>query len=92
MPDLFAVPVLFIAFREALECVIIVSVLLAFLKQTLGGPEGDGKVYRKLARQVWLGVGLGVLTCLVSTVVLGNTGAGPLADAPGLSPRSSPAG
>lgn len=69
MTDVFSVPVLFITFREALECVIIVSVLLAFLKQTLGGPECDDKVYKKLVRQVWLGVGLGILICLVSIVL-----------------------
>ncbi|KAK7977806.1 high-affinity iron permease [Apiospora saccharicola] len=76
MPDVFAVPVFVIlekpalnsshqVFREAIETVIIVSVLLAFLKQTLAGPGRDDKVYKKLIRQVWFGVGLGLLICLV---------------------------
>lgn len=43
--------VFFICFRECLETGIIVSVLLAFLKQTLGA-EGDRDTYRKLVRQV----------------------------------------
>jgi high-affinity Fe2+/Pb2+ permease len=43
--------VFFICFRECLETSIIVSVLLAFLKQTLG-PEHDAAVHKKLVRQV----------------------------------------
>ncbi|KAH8677281.1 iron permease FTR1 family protein [Xylariales sp. PMI_506] len=65
MPDVFSVPVFLIVFRETLETVIIVSVLLAFLKQTLGGPEQDVIVYKKLVKQVWLGIGLGLLICLI---------------------------
>jgi high-affinity iron transporter len=64
MPNVFAVPVFFICFRECLECSIIVSVLLAFLKQTLG-PEHDAAVHKRLVRQIWAGVGLGVLICLI---------------------------
>lgn len=52
--DVFAVPVFFVVFRETLETVIIVSVLLAFLKQTLDGPSRDVVVYKKLVRQVML--------------------------------------
>ena len=52
-------------FREALEAVIVVSVLLAFLKQGLGGASDDPLVYKKLVRQVWIGAGLGVLICLI---------------------------
>ena len=51
-PDVFSVPVFLIVFRESLETVIIVSILLAFLKQTLDGPDRDPKVYKKLVRQV----------------------------------------
>lgn len=51
-PQVFAVPVFLVVFRETLETVIIVSVLLAWLKQTLDGPERDAKVYKKLRRQV----------------------------------------
>lgn len=64
-PQVFAVPVFLVVFRETLETVIIVSVLLAWLKQTLDGPNKDVKVYKKLRRQVWLGTGLGFFICLV---------------------------
>lgn len=64
MAQVFKVQVFFIVFREALEAVIVVSVLLAFIKQGLGGPHQDKKVYRNLVRQVWLGSILGVFICL----------------------------
>ncbi|KAF2203098.1 plasma membrane iron permease-like protein [Delitschia confertaspora ATCC 74209] len=63
MVNVFAVPVFFICFRECLETSIIVSVLLAFLKQTLG-PEKDAAISKKLVRQVWSGVILGVFLCV----------------------------
>ena len=50
--NVFSVPVFLIVFRETLETVIIVSVLLAFLKQTLDGPSNDPKTYKILVRQV----------------------------------------
>ena len=50
--DVFPVPVFLVVFRESLETVISVSVLLAFLKQPLDGPHGDQAVYKKLIRQV----------------------------------------
>jgi high-affinity iron transporter len=50
--DVFSVPVFLVVFRETLETVIIVSILLAFLKQTLGGPAHDLAAYKKLRRQV----------------------------------------
>ena len=56
--------VFFICFRECLETVIIVSVLLAFLKQMIG-PERDLVVYKKLVKQVWIGVGAGLAICVV---------------------------
>ena len=62
--NVFAVPIFFICFRECLETSIIVSVLLSFLKQTLG-PEQDPVVYKKLVGQVWCGVGLGLVICLI---------------------------
>ncbi|EMC92269.1 hypothetical protein BAUCODRAFT_38300 [Baudoinia panamericana UAMH 10762] len=62
--NVFAVPVFFICFRECLETVIIVSVLLAWLKQTIG-PDRDPATYKKLVRQVWWGIGLGLLICLI---------------------------
>ncbi|KAF4445488.1 high-affinity iron transporter [Fusarium austroafricanum] len=61
--NVFAVPVFFICFRECLETSIIVSVLLAFLKQSVGG-EGDRETYKRLLRQVWIGVALGLFICL----------------------------
>lgn len=60
--------VFFICLRESLETSIIVSVLLSFLKQTLTS-ENDAPVYRKLVRQVWLGVLSGVAIC----VAIGGT-------------------
>ncbi|KAI1826941.1 iron permease FTR1/Fip1/EfeU [Xylaria intraflava] len=63
--DVFSVPVFLVVFRETLETVIIVSVLLAFLKQTLDGPNGSRAVYKTLVKQVWLGVGTGFLLCLI---------------------------
>ncbi|KAK9779008.1 hypothetical protein SCAR479_04244 [Seiridium cardinale] len=65
MPDVFSLPVFLIVFRETLETVIIVSVLLAFLKQTLDGPDRDARVYKKLVKQVWLGIASGLLICLI---------------------------
>lgn len=50
--NVFAVPVFFVVFRETLETAVIVSVLLAFLKQTLDGPNRDRAVYKKLVKQV----------------------------------------
>lgn len=43
----FNVAVFFVVFRECLEAVIIVSVLLSFLKQSIG--TQDMKTYKKLA-------------------------------------------
>lgn len=68
MPQIFAAQVFFICLRESLETSIIVSVLLSFLKQTLTS-ENDAPVYRKLVRQVWLGVLSGVAIC----VAIGGT-------------------
>ncbi|KAI1322699.1 plasma membrane iron permease [Xylariaceae sp. FL0255] len=63
--DVFSVPVFLVVFRETIECVIIVSVLLAFLKQTLDGPNANVTVYKALRKQVWLGVATGFFICLV---------------------------
>ncbi|KAM5351925.1 hypothetical protein ACJ41O_004648 [Fusarium nematophilum] len=68
--DVFAVPVFLVVFRETLETVIIVSVLLAFLKQTLGGPKGDVTAYKKLRLQVWLGTGIGFFICMIVAAAL----------------------
>ena len=43
--------VFFVVLRETLETSIIVSVLLAFLKQTLG-PDRDAAIYKRLVNQV----------------------------------------
>ncbi len=40
------------------------SVLLAWLKQTIG-PERDPVVYKKLVRQIWWGIGLGFGCCII---------------------------
>ncbi|RLV87957.1 Plasma membrane iron permease [Meyerozyma sp. JA9] len=65
MVNVFNVQIFFVVFRESLEAVVVVSVLLAFLKQGLGGSTEDPVVYKKLVRQVWLGSVLGVLVCLI---------------------------
>lgn len=45
--------VFFIVFRECLETTVVVSVLLAFLKQSLGpGSGGGSKTYNSLRKQV----------------------------------------
>lgn len=64
MADVFNVQVFFVVLRETLEAVIVVSVLLAFLKQGLGGKQHDPTVYKKLRLQVWVGSILGVFICL----------------------------
>ncbi|KAG7191418.1 high-affinity iron permease [Scheffersomyces spartinae] len=61
----FNVQIFFVVFRESLEAVIIVSVLLAFLKQGLGGPTQDREVYKKLVKQVWFGAIGGFILCLI---------------------------
>jgi high-affinity iron transporter len=65
MPDVFAAQVFFIVFRECLEAVIIVSVLLSFLKQCLGQPDRDQRIYKRLVRQVWAGSISGIVVCLI---------------------------
>ncbi|KAL8711163.1 MAG: hypothetical protein Q9220_004308 [cf. Caloplaca sp. 1 TL-2023] len=64
MPNVFAVPIFFIVFRETVEVSIIVSLLLSWQKQTLQ-PGSDDKTNKKLRRQVWYGVLLGLFVCLV---------------------------
>lgn len=64
MTNVFNVQVFFVVFRESLEAVLVVSVLLAFLKQGLGGADQDQTVYKKLRLQVWVGSILGVFICL----------------------------
>jgi high-affinity Fe2+/Pb2+ permease len=44
--------VYFVVFRETLETSVIVSVLLAFVKQALGQADQDPVVYKKLVREV----------------------------------------
>ncbi|ANB12411.1 high-affinity iron permease FTR1 [Sugiyamaella lignohabitans] len=64
MTNVFSVEIFFITFRESLEASVIISVLLAFIKQGLGGPNNDPKLYRKLIWQVWIGAFLGLFICL----------------------------
>lgn len=65
MVNVFAVQVFFIVFRECLEAVIIISVLLSFLKQSLGQPGQDQAIYKRLVRQVWAGSISGIVICLI---------------------------
>ncbi|OAA59568.1 Iron permease FTR1 [Niveomyces insectorum RCEF 264] len=63
--NVFAVQIFFIVFRECLEAIVIVSVLFSFLKQVLGGPDQDPKIYKRLVRQVWFGALGGIVVCLI---------------------------
>ncbi|KAG7662158.1 FTR1 [[Candida] subhashii] len=65
MANVFNIQVFFIVFREALEAVIVISVLLAFLKQGLGGAQKDPQTYKRLVRQVWTGAASGLGICIV---------------------------
>ncbi|KAG2415819.1 plasma membrane iron permease [Aspergillus terreus] len=62
--NVFAVPIFFICFRECVETSIIVSVLLSFLHQTLGA-DSDAATRKKLVKQVWWGVAIGLVICLI---------------------------
>lgn len=59
----FNVAVFFVVFRECLEAVIVISVLLSFLKQAIGDQDRD--LHRKLVKQVWVGAFAGFFICLV---------------------------
>jgi high-affinity iron transporter len=50
--EVFSVPVFLVVFRETIEAAVVISVLLAFLKQTLEGPNRDVIAYKSLVRQV----------------------------------------
>ena len=58
----FNVAVFFVVFRECLEAVIIVSVLLSFLDQAIGNKHPI--LHKKLKKQVWIGVAVGFVICL----------------------------
>ncbi|KAL6942230.1 high-affinity iron permease [Hanseniaspora vineae] len=58
----FNVAVFFVVFREALEAIIVVSVLLSFIKQSIGT---DVTLYKKLRLQIWLGSLAGFIICLI---------------------------
>ena len=56
MVDVFNVQV-FLLFSRSLEAVIVVSVLLAFVKQSMGSSANGPELKKKLYRQIWLGRG-----------------------------------
>ncbi|QLG71104.1 hypothetical protein HG535_0B01420 [Zygotorulaspora mrakii] len=58
----FNVGVFFVVFRECLEAVVVVSVLLSFLRQAIGSK--DWALYKRLRLQVWIGVVAGFIICL----------------------------
>ena len=62
MADVFNVQIFFIVFREALEAIIVISVLLAFVKQSIG--EANQKLAKKIKIQIWCGSIAGVVICL----------------------------
>ncbi|KAH3680424.1 hypothetical protein WICMUC_000355 [Wickerhamomyces mucosus] len=57
----FNVSVFFVVLRESLEAVIVISVLLSFLKQSI---SQDKELYKKLRWQVWLGAFTGIFICM----------------------------
>lgn len=57
LTDLFSVPIFLVVFRETLETAIIVSVLLAFLKQTLRRPGEEQQLHNTFRRQVCAAMG-----------------------------------
>lgn len=59
--SIFNVQVFFIVLRECLEAVIVISVLLAFVKQSVAK---DKKLKRKLYKQIWFGAIAGIVICL----------------------------
>ncbi len=63
MTAVFNVQVFFVVFREALEAVIVISVLLSFIKQSLG--KNDPALKKLLYKQVWIGAALGFVICLI---------------------------
>jgi high-affinity Fe2+/Pb2+ permease len=54
-------------FREALECSIIVGVLLNYIKKTLPHEPEEQK---RLQKQVWLGAGTGLAISIIVGIVL----------------------
>ncbi|GMM28781.1 high-affinity iron permease [Martiniozyma asiatica (nom. inval.)] len=62
MNDLFNVQIFFVVFREALEAVIVVSVLLAFVNQSLGSKSPE--IRKRLVRQIWFGTFAGIFICI----------------------------
>jgi len=62
MADVFNVQIFFIVFREALEAVVVISVLLAFVKQSIGSE--NKALAKKLKIQVWAGSIAGIILCL----------------------------
>lgn len=64
MANVFSVEIFFICFRESLEASVIISVLLAFAKQSLGGADDNKLLYKKILWQIWIGAILGIFICL----------------------------
>ena len=62
MADIFNVQIFFVILREALEAVVIIATLLAFVKQSLGAKSK--KIRRKLNVQIWVGSIAGIVVCL----------------------------
>ncbi|KAK9387712.1 iron permease FTR1/Fip1/EfeU [Lipomyces mesembrius] len=65
MVQIFNVSIFFVVLRESLEASVVISVLLAFIKQGVGKSADDPKVYKALVKHVWVGAAIGLLICLV---------------------------
>ena len=59
--NVFNVPVFFIVWRETMEAGIIISVLLAFVKQSIT----DIPMRKRLYKQIWFGALAGFIICLI---------------------------
>ncbi|VEU19841.1 DEKNAAC100763 [Brettanomyces naardenensis] len=60
--NIFNVQIFFVILREALEAVVIIATLLAFVNQSLGAESRE--IRRKLDFQIWAGAAAGIVVCL----------------------------
>ncbi|KAI9488357.1 iron permease FTR1 family-domain-containing protein [Zychaea mexicana] len=62
MPDLFNVTIFFIVFRETLEVALVLSIIFSFLRRIF---DRESLIYKHLRRQIWLGVLVSTILCIV---------------------------
>ncbi|AMD22214.1 HGL126Cp [Eremothecium sinecaudum] len=59
----FNVAVFFVVFRECLEAVLVIAILLSFVDRAI--KSSDASLGKRLKTHIWVGVGLGFLICLI---------------------------